>query len=144
MKVKFFDVDGHVDACAFGAGVYQIKIGLVHAPEQALPLYIGESFSMICRCSEHLYAVFCNDPAYFGLSADHLHDSRLELIVEVYQSVEISKDMSYRDRDVLLRKRERDAIITQKPLSQTGFNDHLRSDRVDVVGQAISKMLDHV
>ena len=49
---KFFNNNGYVNKGAIGAGVYEfiIKKGSI-----AKSLYIGESFSMLARCADHVY-----------------------------------------------------------------------------------------
>lgn len=143
MKISFFEKDNAFDQEAIGAGIYQFKIGLAgDKKEKILSLYIGESYSMISRCSNHLYNVFYNDPAYFGLKKEHLENNKLELSVEVYESVNV-KGKTYSERDCLLRDLEMSAIIKEKPLSQSSTSDNLLKERVDIVSAEIDKLLSH-
>ena len=142
MKVKFFERNGLLNLNAVYAGVYQFKVGVLDDDEEKyLPLYIGESYSMLSRCSNHLYEVFHTDPSYFGLTEENLEDDRLQLIVEIYESIPLEKDISNSERDIKLRQKETSAIKAAKPLSQNESNDNLRKDRVKVVQDAIDKLL---
>lgn len=143
MVIQFFQKNGVIDPLAIHAGIYQFKIGRINDKEEEyLSLYIGESYSMIVRCSNHLYEVFHTDPTYFGLKSEHLENDKLKLIVEVYESVKIPDVMTYSDRDQLLCERELDAIKKRNPLSQLSTSDRLRKDRVKVVEDAINKLLE--
>lgn len=143
MKISFFEKENSIDQAAIGAGVYQFKIGLAgDKKEKFLSLYIGESYSMMSRCSNHLYNVFFNDPAYFGLKKEHIENDKLELSVEVYESVNV-KGKTYSERDCLLREIELSAIEKEKPLSQSQTSDTLSKKRVEVVSAAIDKLLSH-
>ncbi|TGX98821.1 hypothetical protein E5357_07610 [Hominisplanchenecus murintestinalis] len=141
MKIKFFEKNGVIDEKAIMAGVYQFKIGLVGDEEDNyLLLYIGESYSMIQRCGFHLYNIFQN-PTYFGLSHKHLTNDKLQLIVEIYESISFEKEISNEERDKILRDKEREVIIEKQPLSQCSANDDLRENRVEIVGSAIEQLL---
>lgn len=142
MKIKFFENDGHINPNAIYAGVYQFKIGLLGDDEgQYLSLYVGESYSMLLRCSKHLYEVFYTDPSYFGLTDDNLKNEKLQLVVDIHKRVLLPNDISNSDRDILLRAEELSAIIELKPLSQNPNNDNLKKDRVKVVQNAINMLL---
>lgn len=145
MKISFFQKDGTFNQGAITAGVYIFKIGLADGTcksEEYIPLYIGESYSMAIRCSQHLYEVFCKNPSYFGLSEKHIKDNRLELIVEVYDAAKELNRESWRKRNFQLRNREQIAIDSEHPLSQMEKSDRLRRDRVAVVGKAIDRLLE--
>lgn len=143
MILQFFQKNGAIDPEAINAGVYQFKIGRIDDKEEEyLSLYIGESYSMIVRCSNHLYQVFHTDPTYFGLNLDYLKNDKLKLIVEVYESVDITDTMTYSDRDQLLYEKEMNAIKKRNPFSQLLTSDRLKKDRVKVVGDAINKLLE--
>ncbi len=144
MKISFFEENNKFKEEALGAGVYQFKIGLLGDElESYLSLYVGESYSMAIRCSNHLYEIFKNDSTYFGLGKEHLDDERLELLVDIYEPVSIEENMTHSDRDFLLREREKEAIKELKPLSQLSTSDNLNPNRVDVVGKAIKKLLNN-
>lgn len=118
MIIKFFEKDGHINADSIYAGVYLFKIGLINEEEKNyLTLYIGESYSMLSRCSNHLYELFHNDPSYFGLSEENLKDNELQLIVDIYEKVPLEDNISNSDRDILLREKEIAAIKKLSPLS---------------------------
>lgn len=142
MEIKFFEKDGHIDPEAIFAGVYQFKIGaLGDNEEQYLSLYIGESYSMLSRCSNHLYEVFHTDPSYFGLTKENLENEKLQLVADIYKSVKLPDGISNSDRDILLRAEEMSAIKEVGSLSQNKNNDNLKADRVKVVQNAIETLL---
>lgn len=142
MVIKFFEKDGHINPEAIYAGIYQFKIGVLgDNEEQYLSLYIGESYSMLSRCSNHLYEVFHTDPSYFGLTKENLKNEKLQLVVDIYKRVDLPYGISNGDRDILLRTEEMSAINKVGPLSQNEYNDHLRKDRVKVVQKAIETLL---
>ena len=140
MKITFFQKDGTFNEDAIHAGVYIIKIGLVDKPEERLPLYIGESYSMAIRCGHHLYEVFHTDPAYFGLTSEHLKNDKLEMIMEVYKLLS-NKEITNGERNCTLKEMEHDAIKDVKPLSQLATSDRLNKERKNVVGKAIEDLL---
>lgn len=141
MKIRFFEKDRHINTEVIYAGVYQFKIGVLGNDKNHLPLYIGKSYSMISRCSYHLYEVFHNDPSYFGLTSENLTNEELELIVEAYKYVPLNDNITNSERDILLRSEEKLAIENLKPLSQNGNNDNLKKNRVEVVQSAITELL---
>lgn len=142
MIIKFFDKDGHVNPEAIYAGVYQFKIGVLGDDEDKyLPLYIGESYSMLSRCSDHLYEVFHTDPSYFGLTDENLKNEKLQLIADVYKGVSLPEGIANSERDILLRLEEKTAIIELEPLSQKKNSDNLKENRVEVVQAAITALL---
>lgn len=141
MKIKFFEKDGHINPDSICAGVYQFKIGLLDDEEKNyLPLYIGESYSMLSRCSTHLYELFHNDPSYFGLTKEDLEDEELQLIVDIYQKIHLDDNISNSDRDILLREKEMEAIKTLKPLSQNKTNDNLNRKRTAILKKEIKNL----
>lgn len=142
MEIKFFEKDNHINLEAIFAGVYQFKIGVLgDNEEQYLSLYIGESYSMLSRCSNHLYEIFHTDPSYFGLTKENLENEKLQLVVDIYKRVELYDGISNSDRDILLRTEEMAAIRKVGTLSQNENNDNLKKDRVKVVQEAIEKLL---
>lgn len=96
-------------------------------------LYIGESFSMLARCAHHVYELK-KDKSYFGLTKKNWEDDELELIVDIYESVDVNR-LSSSDRDILLREKELNAIKKEKPLAQLETSDGLRKDRVEHVNK---------
>lgn len=145
MNIKFFEKDGILDVRAVKAGVYQFKIGVVGEDESKyVSLYVGESYSMMIRCSNHVYEVIHNDPTYFGLKKTHIDNEKLSLIVEVYESVEIPPGTSNSERDRTLRNRELSAIEKLKPLAQLETSDNLKKNRVEVVSAVLDKMLNEI
>ena len=117
MKISFFNENNHLNSKAIGAGVYQFKIKKKNI-EKAL--YVGESFSMLIRCANHIYELE-KDKSYFGLK-DYWEDKDIELIVDVYKNINVD-GLSSSERDILLREEELDAIEKLKPLAQLETSD---------------------
>ncbi len=141
MKIRFFEKDGHIDPDAICAGVYQFRIGLLNDNEKNyLTLYVGESYSMLIRCSNHLYEIFHNDPSYFGFTKENLKDRELQLLVDIYDKVSLGDNISNSGRDILLRENEMEAIEKLKPLSQNVTNDNLNRQRSIIVKKAIDEL----
>ncbi len=150
MKITFFQKDGTFNEDAIHAGVYIIWVGLTDGKGKDkkdkdkdgdyFPLYVGESYSMAIRCGHHLYEVFHTDPAYFGLTSEHLKNDKLEMIVEVYKLLS-DKEITNGERDCTLKEMEHDAIKDVKPLSQLATSDRLNKERKNVVGKAIEDLL---
>ena len=133
MKIRFFEKDGQInlDAILY-AGIYQFKIGVLgDSEDRYLPLYIGQSASMVRRGSEHLRELIQN-PFYWGLTKENLENEKLELVADIYKVVPDKKS---------LRKEERSAIKKTRPLSQNENNDKLNDDRFKVVQTAIEELL---
>ena len=141
MNIRFFDDNGVLDNRAIYAGVYRIRLQLKNKPEKSITLYLGESYSMIARCGDHIYNLINNDPAYFGLSREHLSDDRLELVFEVCESVDIPGGTSNSERDRILQDVELEKIMEEKPISQNETNDNLRKDRTPKVAEQIDKLI---
>jgi len=55
---------------------------------------------MLVRCANHIYELE-KDKSYFGLK-DYWEDEELELIVDVYESINVDR-LSSSERDILLR-----------------------------------------
>lgn len=129
MKINFFNNNGYVKEEAIGAGIYQFKL---KKGDIVKSLYIGKSYSILLRCAQHVYELK-KDKSYFGLT-NNWDDDELELIVDIYEIVDVDK-LSTSDRDILLREKELNAIIKEKPLVQLETSDRLRADRVDQVNK---------
>lgn len=141
MNIRFFTNEAGVfDTKAVGPGVYRVRLQMMSRRDKGFTLYIGESYSMLTRCGEHAYKVFYVDPGYFGLSPEHITDNNLELVFEVCESVDVSGDKTFSERDYHMREVELNKIIEEKPISQNDTNDNLRKDRVEVVKEAIAKL----
>ncbi len=141
MRILFFEKEGYINQKAIYAGVYHFQIGLIDDDEKNyLSLYVGESYSMLKRCSEHIYDLFKN-PSYFGLTKDDIENNRLQLIVRIHKQVSFSNSISNKERDIILRQEEAKAIKELTPLSQNSENDNLKKNRIKVVQEAISKLL---
>lgn len=142
MKLKFFEKDGQLNLEAISAGVYLFKLGVLgDSEEQYFPLYIGESYCMLSRCSNHLYEVFHTDPSYFGLTKKNLENEQLQLVVDIYKRIPLHDGISNSDRDINLRAEEMSAIKKLRPLTQNESNDNLKKNRVEIVQEKITALL---
>lgn len=135
MKISFFSNDNNVNIEAIGAGVYRFMIKKANVSKA---LYIGESFSMLARCATHIYELK-KDMSYFGLKEEYWEDEELELVVEIYESINVD-GLSSIDRGILLRKKELNAIKNEKPLAQLETSDRLREDRVEYVKKHLESL----
>ncbi|WP_026906771.1 hypothetical protein [Paucisalibacillus globulus] len=141
MKIRFFERNEFLIKKAIGPGIYNIKIGLSGENKvEYKSLYIGQSYSMMTRCSTHLYELHKN-PSYFGLKGDDLSIDNLELIVEIYELIDEVEGLSSGDRNILLRKKELEAIKKLKPLSQLETSDRLNPKRADIVRDYLDELL---
>ncbi|HFU4459921.1 TPA: hypothetical protein ACGPAL_001486 [Streptococcus suis] len=80
-------------------------------------LYIGESYSMLIRCAQHLYQLRKN-PLYFGMNDEILRNQNLILAFEVLHEEE---KMGIR------RNKEKEYIKDIVPLLQSGLSDRMLS-----------------
>ena len=135
MEISFFSNDNHVNKEAIGAGIYRFMINKGNVTKA---LYIGESFSMLARCADHIYELK-KDMSYFGLKEEYWEDEELELIVDIYESISVD-GLSSSDRDILLREKELNAIKKEKPLAQLETSDRLRKDRVEHVQKYLDSL----
>ncbi len=140
MKIELFkNNDGLLIPDAVKAGVYKVSVVLESDKSKRFTLYIGESFSLIARCGNHVYNAY-KSPSYFGLTEEQFNDDRLILEFSIYEIVdEVWVDDD--ERDLILRQHEREAIIKEKPVSQFSTSDHVRPDAKDSVTAAINKLL---
>lgn len=97
---------------AIGAGIYEIR---VHMNSDSRVLYIGESVFVLARCASHLYQLNKN-PDYFGFDENTIRDSSITLKFRLLEKVN-------KDR----KKREKELIKKEKPLSQSGRSDYQKS-----------------
>lgn len=135
MEISFFSNDSHINKEAIGAGIYRFMIKKGNITKA---LYIGESFSMLARCADHIYELK-KDMSYFGLKEEYWEDKELKLIVDVYESVNVD-GLSSSDRDILLREKELNAIEKEKPLAQLVTSDRLRKDRAEYVKKHLESL----
>jgi len=141
MKIRFFEENEFLIKKAIGPGIYNIKIGLFGENNSDYKsLYIGQSYSMISRCSTHLYKLH-KDPSYFGLKVDNLSNDNYELNIEIYELIDIDEKLSSGDRDIMLREKEVEAIKKLKPLSQLETSDRLKKNRIEVVQSFLKELL---
>ena len=93
---------------------------------------------MLARCADHIYELK-KDMSYFGLKEEYWADEELELIVDIFKSVNID-GLSSSERDILLREMELKAIKEEKPLAQLETSDRLRKDRVEHVKKHLDSL----
>ena len=105
MNILFFkNTDQSLDQRSIYAGVYLLRI-VNTVTGKSFPLYVGESYCMSERCSQHLYETFHNDPGYLGLTKEHLEDPDLYISCEVYEAISECWNSS-KERDEILKERE--------------------------------------
>ncbi|HEM6557570.1 TPA: hypothetical protein U2E34_001982 [Streptococcus suis] len=112
LQVQFFQNDV---IKAIKGGVYQISLQKVDG--ERCVLYIGESFSMLIRCAQHLYQLR-KYPEYLGMTTEILSDQNLILMFEI---LELEEAMGIR------RKKEKEYIKKYRPLLQSGLSDRMLS-----------------
>ncbi|CYU62222.1 hypothetical protein [Streptococcus suis] len=110
LQVQFFQNDV---IKAIKGGVYQISLQKVGGERRVL--YIGESFSMLIRCAQHLYQLR-KYPEYLGMTTEILRDQNLILMFEI---LELEEAMGIR------RKKEKEYIKKYRPLLQSGLSDRM-------------------
>ncbi|HEM5034912.1 TPA: hypothetical protein U1211_001086 [Streptococcus suis] len=110
LQVQFFQNDV---IKAIKGGVYQISLQKVDGERRVL--YIGESFSMLIRCAQHLYQ-WRKYPEYLGMTTEILRDQNLILMFEI---LELEEAMGIR------RKKEKEYIKKYRPLLQSGLSDRM-------------------
>jgi hypothetical protein len=99
---------------AIGAGIYEISI---YKNNKSTVLYIGESVFVLVRCASHLYDLK-KSPEYFGFTEDTIGDSSITLKFRLIEN---------QGNSALRKKREKELIKENKPLSQSGISDHQKS-----------------
>ncbi|HEM6093596.1 TPA: hypothetical protein U2B92_001351 [Streptococcus suis] len=112
IQVQFFQNDV---IKAIKGGVYQISLQKVGGERRVL--YIGESFSMLIRCAQHLYQLR-KYPEYLGMTTEILRDQNLILMFEI---LELEEAMGVR------RNKEKEYIKKCTPLLQSGLSDRMLS-----------------
>ncbi|MDG4501686.1 hypothetical protein [Streptococcus suis] len=110
LQVQFFQNDV---IKAIKGGVYQISLQKDDGERRVL--YIGESFSMLIRCAQHLYQLR-KYPEYFGMTTETLRNQNLILMFEI---LELEEAMGIR------RKKEKEYIKKYRPLLQSGLSDRM-------------------
>ncbi|CYV19484.1 hypothetical protein HO662_09470 [Streptococcus suis] len=110
LQVQFFQNDV---IKAIKGGVYQILLQKVDGERRVL--YIGESFSMLIRCAQHLYQLR-KYPEYLGMTTEILRDQNLILMFEI---LELEEAMGIR------RKKEKEYIKKYRPLLQSELSDRM-------------------
>ncbi|MDG4508970.1 hypothetical protein ACTGZS_09315 [Streptococcus suis] len=110
LQVQFFQNDV---IKAIKGGVYQISLQKDDGERRVL--YIGESFSMLIRCAQHLYQLR-KYPEYLGMTTETLRNQNLILMFEI---LELEEAMGIR------RKKEKEYIKKYRPLLQSGLSDRM-------------------
>ncbi|HEM5005035.1 TPA: hypothetical protein U1181_000412 [Streptococcus suis] len=110
LQVQFFQNDV---IKAIKGGVYQISLQKVDGERRVL--YIGESFSMLIRCAQHLYQLR-KYPEYLGMTTEILRDQNLILMFEILELEEATG---------IRRKKEKEYIKKYRPLLQSGLSDRM-------------------
>lgn len=113
---------------AIGAGIYQIDIC---RGDNIEPLYIGESKTVLMRCSAHLYELK-KEPCYLGFSEETISDSSITLRFTLLECVENSAER---------KKREKEYVAERKPISQSGISDRQKSveDKINSIIDFINR-----
>ncbi|HEM4989685.1 TPA: hypothetical protein U1344_001669 [Streptococcus suis] len=110
LQVQFFQNDV---IKAIKGGVYQISLQKDDGERRVL--YIGESFSMLIRCAQHLYQLR-KYPEYLGMTTETLRDQNPILMFGI---LELEEAMGIR------RKKEKEYIKKYRPLLQSGLSDRM-------------------
>ncbi|NQP42632.1 hypothetical protein HO918_06545 [Streptococcus suis] len=110
LQVQFFQNDV---IKAIKGEVYQILLQKVDGERRVL--YIGESFSMLIRCAQHLYQLR-KYPEYLGMTTEILRDQNLILMFEILELEEATG---------IRRKKEKEYIKKYRPLLQSGLSDRM-------------------
>lgn len=118
IKVRFFDNE---IIKAIGNGIY--KISVQRKDNKSKLLYVGESYSMIVRCAEHLYQLNKN-PNYFGFTDKTIEQDDIVLIIEVHKE-ETSRS--------LRKKEEKKYIKENNPISQSGRSDRMKPIKEKII-----------
>lgn len=118
IKVRFFDNE---IIKAIGSGIY--KISVQRKDNKRKLLYVGESYSMIVRCAQHLYQLNKN-PKYFGFTNKTIEQDDIVLIIEVHKE-ETSRS--------LRKKEEKKYIKENNPISQSGRSDGMKPIKEKII-----------
>ena len=118
IKVRFFDNE---IIKAIGSGIYKISVQIKDNKRKLL--YVGESYSMIVRCAQHLYQLNKN-PKYFGFTDKTIEQDDIVLIIEVHKE-ETSRS--------LRKKEEKKYIKENNPISQSGRSDGMKPIKEKII-----------
>lgn len=113
INIEYFKKNQLLDNEAIECGIYIIEL-LKSNSKEAIPLYIGQSLTIVKRGGEHLYAFF-KEPSYLGLSEDNMADNDLLIRFRVLEKCE--PDVRF--------KRETAQIIKERPLLQEPTNNNM-------------------
>lgn len=130
IKIEFFQEDL---IKAIGAGIYEIS---VHKNDKSKILYIGESVFVLVRCASHLYELSKN-LGYFGFTEETINDSSVTLKFRLLEKI---------DNKVLRKKREKELIKENQPLSQSGISDYQKSieDKISSLTSFLNDSIDDI
>ena len=132
IKVELFKKNGDFQRESIDGGVYCISLSLVSDREKQITLYVGESGSMLHRCSRHLCRIFEN-AEYMGLDKEDLERQDLVLMFSVLEKL---TDKKIREIRTYLDT-EKYYIEKLKPLTQLESSDRQRKDKYRCVQDAM-------
>ena len=120
MKISFFidDSSGKLDETALKSGVYEISLAVGGGELQSL--YIGQSYCMAIRCSEHLFFIKTH-PDHYGFPNKAKNSDNIHLEFKVLYS---SDDYNLNT----LKEKEKYYIEQNQPLRQ--YKEGKKSDQV--------------
>lgn len=110
-KIDFF---GSCIKDAIKGGIYMISV--INAVGEKKPLYIGESFSMLIRCSTHLFELEKN-PHYLGFTPEIIQVENIMLVFEILDCCDVASER---------KAKEKIYIKQYAPLSQSGWGDRMK------------------
>lgn len=135
MVIDFFKKGKGLKTEAVKGGVYLVEL-LKEGNEQSIPLYIGESGSMVKRCGEHLYTLF-DEPNYFGLNQNDLTRGDLTIRISDVNIIKERKkfiwDKNYKDKELA-------AINEFNPITQLRTSDKQIKNKVEVVQNRMKEL----
>lgn len=135
MMIDFFKDGKGLKIDAIKGGVYLVEL-LKEGNEQAIPLYVGESGSMVKRCGEHLYTLF-GEPNYFGLTQNDISQGDLTIRISDVDIISEKKkfiwDKNYKDKELA-------AIDKHQPITQSRTSDKQIKNKVEVVQNKMKEL----
>lgn len=134
INIQFFEEQKQFRDAIKG-GVYLVDI-LNEGKEKTIPLYVGESGTVIKRCGEHLYTLF-NKPDYFGLNDEDLERDdfilRFRLIKSIKEDKKFWWDKNYKDKEL-------EVIHSFNPITQLPTSDRQIKNKVEVVQNKMKEL----
>lgn len=101
--------------------IYAVFLVNKEIPEQKYCIYSGKSLLFADRLNDHVISVIDN-PEYFGLTEDELHNPNLSISFEIIEELDISNISTLDELLKLLAEKERASIEKLKPITQQGMN----------------------